>query len=103
MLLYMLPLLWSRSTLTLTMHESATCRLYTGSAVMDAERLWWEVTVGFGRAPPQDESAELRSNRQSEEELEGVEESEEEEEEEEASDTLVQELWKDWRWHREYG
>lgn len=72
---------------------------------MDTERLWWEARVGFGRAPPQDVADELRSVRQSEEELEGVGESgeeaaeeqgddeeEEDEEEEKASDTLLQEL-----------
>lgn len=90
----MLPLLWS--TLTLTMHESATWRLYAGRAVMDTERLWCEVeAAGFGRAPPQGVAAEQRSSRQSEDELEGVGESEEEEAEENDSDTLEQELWKD--------
>lgn len=105
MLLYMLPLLWPRSTLTLTIQESATWRLYTGREVMDTERLWWEAREGFGRAPPQGAAGEQRSVRQSEEEPEGVAESgeeaaeehgedeeEEDEEEEKASDTLLQEL-----------
>lgn len=104
MLLYMLPLLWARSTLTLTMQESSTWRLYTGSEVMDTERLWWEA---FGRAPLHDEDGEHMSAWQSEDETEGVGESgdeaaeeqgedeEEEDKEEKASDTLLHELWKD--------
>lgn len=72
---------------------------------MDTERLWWEDTVGFGRAPPQDVAGGQGSVWQSEEELEGVKESgeeaaeeqgededDEDEEEEKASDTLLQEL-----------
>lgn len=103
----MLPLFWPRSTFTLTMQESATWRLYTGREVMDTERLWWEASAGFGRAPPQDAAGQQRSVWQSEEEeeLEGVgqsgeeaaeeqgeDEEEEDEEEEKASDTLLQEL-----------
>ncbi|TNN41313.1 hypothetical protein EYF80_048516 [Liparis tanakae] len=104
---------WPRSTLTRTMQESATCRLYKGSEVMDTERLWWEAGVGFGEAAPQDVAGEQRSARQEEEaaaeeelkgesgeeaaEERGEEEEDEDEEEEKASDTLLQELWKHWR------
>ena len=110
MLLYMLPLLWPRSTLTRTIHESATWRLYSGREVMDTERLWLEDRAGFCRAPPLDAGGAQRSVRQSEQEPEGVGESgeefaeergEDEEEdddvEEKASDTLLQELWNDCR------
>ena len=79
MLLYMLPLLCPRSTLTLTMHESATCRLYSGSEVMDTERLCWEARGGFGRVAEEQRSA--RQSEEEEEELEGVRESGEETEE----------------------
>lgn len=101
----MLPLLWPRSTLTRTIHESATWRLYSGREVMDTERLWLEDRAGFCRAPPLDAGGAQRSVRQSEQEPEGVGESgeefaeergEDEEEdddvEEKASDTLLQEL-----------
>lgn len=66
---------------------------------MDTERLWWEASAGFGRAPPQDVAGEQKSVRQSEEEPEGVGQSGEEaaeeqgeDEDEKASDTLLQEL-----------
>lgn len=85
-----------------------------GREVIDTERLWWEARRGFGRAPPANMAAEHTSVRQSEEEPEGEEresgvdtaegqgddeedEDDEEEEEEKASDTLLQELWKDCR------
>ena len=104
----MLPLFWGRSTLTLTMQESATWRLYTGREVMDRDRLWWEVKEAFGQALPHDEAREQWSVRQSEEELErvaergewvveeqGEDEEEEDKEEEEAPDALLHELWRD--------
>lgn len=112
MLLYMLPLFWPRSTLTLMIQESDACRLYMGREVIDTERLWWEARRGFGRAPPPNTATEHTSVRQSEEEPEGEEresgedtaeeqgddeEDEDEEEEENASDTLLHELWKDCR------
>lgn len=96
------------STLTLTIQESATWRLYTGREVMDTERLWWDARVGFERTLPHEAAGMLWSIWQSEEAKEGVGDSEddsaeEDEKEEEdgegwkASDTLLQELWNDWR------
>lgn len=76
------------------MQESSAWRLYTGSEVIDTERLWW-AAWGFGRAPPQGEAAELRSAWQSGEsadeapEMLGEDEEEEDEDKEKDSDTLL--------------
>lgn len=83
------------------MQESDPWRLYTGRAVMEMERLWWEAGWGSGRGalvPAPAESVEQGSALQSEEEPDREEDSEEdtaegqgedEEEEEKASETLL--------------
>lgn len=99
MLLYMLPLLSPRSTLTRMMQESQTCRLYMGRDVMEMERLWWGDGWALGRAAAVAGFVPQRSALQSGEEPDGDsrqeaaegkgKDDEEEEEEEKASDTLL--------------